>query len=213
LRVRGGVGRGKRLSPVWAAAFLLALTGCTLNRPPVVKQTYLLEAERPDSSAQTLPVSVRVGAFSVAPPFEGKGLVYRLDDSRYESDFYHEFFVSPRAMAADRTTRWLRQSGLFRDVLAVGVSGDADYLLEGHVSELYLDFRDRAKPVAVVSAQFYLSRDGGSGGIALSASLDRRAPLADNSPQAAARALGAAFAGVLADLEARLGQGDLRSGN
>lgn len=188
----------------------MALAACSLNRPPVVKQTYLLEAERPGAPAQTLPVTVRVGAFSVAPPFEGKGLVYRLDETRYESDFYNEFFVSPRAMVADRAARWLRQSGLFREVL-VGVSGDADYLLEGHVSELYVDFRDRAKPTAVVSAQFYLSRAGGSGDIAFSANLSRRVLLEGNSPQAAARALGTAFSGVLSDLEARLAKGDWRS--
>lgn len=189
----------------------LALVGCTLSRPPVVKQTYLLDAERTGAPATPLPVSVRVGAFSVAPPFEGKGLVYRLDDSRYESDFYHEFFVSPRAMAADRTARWLRRSGLFRNVLAGSVSGDTDYLLEGQVSELYADFRDRAKPAAVVSVQFYLSRVGGSGNIVLSVNLSRRVPLADNSSQAVARAMGAAFAGVLSDLETRLSQADWRS--
>lgn len=200
------------MSKILSLLFLaLTLAGCSLNRPPVAKQTYLLEAERPGAPAKSLPVTVRVGAFSVAPPFEGKGLVYRLDDSRYESDFYHEFFVSPRAMAADRTARWLRQSGLFRDVLAGSVSGDTDYLLEGHVSELYVDFRDRARPAAMVSVQFYLSRAGGSGDIALSAGFSRRVALADNSPQAAARAMGVALAGVLSDLEARLGQADWRS--
>ncbi len=187
-------------------------TACSVNRPPLARQTYLLQGERGGAPAQATDATLRVGNFSVAPPFEGKGLVYRLDDTRYEADFYNEFFVSPRAMAADGATRWLRQSGLFRNVLAKGVGGDADYLLEGHVSELYADFRGGEKPAAVVTVQFYLTDKGGSGDIVFNADLSRRVALTDRSPQAVARAMNTAFSGVLAELEARLRQAGLKAG-
>jgi uncharacterized lipoprotein YmbA len=194
-----------------ACALAVIASGCSVSRPPLAKQTYLLQGERSGAPTKASDATLRVGGFSVAPPFEGKGLVYRLDDSRYEADFYHEFFVSPRAMAADGTARWLRQAGVFRNVLAKGVGGDVDYLLEGHVSELYADFRSGEKAAAVVTVQFYLTSDGGTGAMAFNADLTRRVELTDRSPQAVVRAMNAAFSGVLAELEARLRQVDLKA--
>jgi len=195
-------------------ALLVAVfaTACSVSRPPLVKQTYLLQVERNGAPGQATGATLRVGNFSVASPFEGKGLVYRLDDTRYEADFYNEFFVSPRAMVAEGTARWLRQSGMFRNVLAKGVSGDVDYILEGHVSELYADFRSGEKPAAVVTVQFYLTDDGGSGDIVFNADLSRRVELSDRSPQAVAQAMNTAFSGVLTKLEARLRQAGLKAG-
>ncbi|MGD9787863.1 MAG: ABC-type transport auxiliary lipoprotein family protein [Sulfuricellaceae bacterium] len=195
-------------------ALLVAVfaTACSVNRPPLVRQTYLLQGERKGAPATATGATLRVGNFSVAPPFEGKGLVYRLDGARYDADFYHEFFVSPRAMVADGVTRWLQQSGMFRNVLAKGVGGDADYLLEGHVSELYADFRGGGKPAAVMTVQFYLTDKGGSGDIVFNADLSRRVEVADRSAQAVAQAMNTAFSGVLAELEARLGRAGLKAG-
>lgn len=38
---------------------------------------------------------LKIGAVSVVPPFDSKSLVYRLDDQRYQKDFYNVYTVIP----------------------------------------------------------------------------------------------------------------------
>ena len=67
----------------------------------------------------------------MAPPFQDRALVFRLDEQRYESDFYNEFFVAPRAMVTARLAEWLGARGLFGAVAAAIEHAGAPYALEG----------------------------------------------------------------------------------
>ena len=78
--------------PVCALAVLAVawgLTGCSFSRPAPVKQTFLLHVPEVQAAAPRQPGALQVDRFRVATPFEGKGLVYRTDELRYESDFHN----------------------------------------------------------------------------------------------------------------------------
>lgn len=187
-------------------AFVLAslVAGCSFTQPAVVKQTYLLDAAPPAAAATgtTKPVALKLGVFNVAPQFAGKALVYRTGESRYEADFYNEFFVAPRAMLMDRTADWLKRSGAFATVLDAQTPLGADYVLEGFAPALYGDFRDAAAPAAVLSLQVYLARvDGARRTIVFQREYAQRVAIGARTPDALVTGLNTALQRILSDLE------------
>ena len=143
-----------------AAAVVLSIilfsTGCAQRRA-VVKDTFLLEAKRGGASAQAASERIlAVQPFSIAPAFEGKCVVSRVDDNRYESDFYNEYFVSPAPMITEQTRRWLSESGLFAQVLLPVSSVEPAYVLEGHIQQMVLDISDPDAPRAELKITFFL---------------------------------------------------------
>ena len=142
--------------PLIRDALLLALSvtlaGCGLaTRPATVKQTYMLAPQPPaKASAPTHQATLKVGSIGVGTAYRGRSFVYREEELRYESDFYNEFFVAPSAMFTADVGTWLAASGIFRDVLPTSANANGDFVLEGLVSELYGDYRDAARPAAVM---------------------------------------------------------------
>jgi cholesterol transport system auxiliary component len=193
----------RRLATVLAAcaAVTLALTGCAVTRTSPVKQTYLLDPPAPAALAQAQPGTLRVDSVNVAAPFRGKAFVFRESDLKYEADFYNEFIVPPGANISEATSRGLQRAGAFARVTASGGPVDADWVLEGFVSQLYGDTRDTAKPAAEVAITYYLSRaDGGYGVPVWSREYARRVPLAANTAAAYATAVNTAVGEIIADL-------------
>ncbi|MDH4203054.1 MAG: ABC-type transport auxiliary lipoprotein family protein [Phycisphaerae bacterium] len=135
---------------------LLISTGC-LNRKAIIKDTFLLSASREIATSQNKSDAILVVLpFSIAPAFEGKGVVSRVSENRYESDFYNEYFVSPAQMITERTRNWLSESGCFAQVLSPVSSVQPTHILEGHVRTMVLDVRDSAKPRAELEITFFL---------------------------------------------------------
>ena len=135
---------------------LLFSTGC-MNRKAIVKDTFLMDAQRAGSPAQAASEKIlAVLPFSIAPAFEGNGVVSRVAENRYKSDFYNEYFVSPAQMIADQTRNWMFQSGLFAQVLSPISSVQPTHVLEGHIRKMLLDIRDSSKPRAVLEMKFFL---------------------------------------------------------
>lgn len=135
---------------------MLALTLAGCARQAANSQFYLLQTPREVSPVmQESKAILTLPRFTIDAAFAGRGLVYRLDEFRYESDAYNEFFVSPAEMITEQTRQWLAQSGLFAQVLGSTRSVDPTHQIEANITALYGDFRDEDAPKAVVEIRFF----------------------------------------------------------
>lgn len=204
----------KSVKMVCGTALLLAVTaGCSLMRPAVVKQKFLLPAAPPTlglaaAAAPVVPALVRVNLVGVAVPFSSSSLVYRRDDLRYDTDFYNEYFVAPRDLLTERVRAWVGASGVFRGVALGGSPLSATYELNAFVSEFYGDLRPGRPPAAVVVTEFVLSDVSVSPArLVWHQTYSHRVPLAGTGPEQVAQGLDAALTGVLGDFCAGLRTG------
>jgi len=198
----------KRLLDVLLLSTLLLLSaGCVdLSRPALAKHYYLLDAvPEPVDEPPAHAGAIRVTGIEVSAPFSERTLVYRLDKERYESDFYDEFFVAPRAMVTSELVEWLRVRRVFATTLPPSSTLDAPYALEGQVTAMYGDLRDKDKTEAVFSIQVFVTHMGNPDrAIVLQRTYDQRVRVADRSADAITKGLSEALQQSLAQLEADL---------
>lgn len=136
--------------------WLVTLSGCRRTET-YSKNYYILNASRQKESAGTRTDSILgVSRFTIDSAFSGSGLVYRVGESEYESDFYHEFLASPSAMVTDAVRNWLSTSRLFMRVLDSGSQVDPTHIIEGNITALYGDFRDTSSPKATIEVRLFL---------------------------------------------------------
>ncbi|NLZ07351.1 MAG: hypothetical protein GXY19_19455 [Phycisphaerae bacterium] len=185
------------------AACSLVLSGCA--RPVSANSRfYMLQAPRPVAPA------VREGKAVLAVPrctidaaYANRGLVYRLDEHRYESDAYNEFLVSPTVMITERTRDWLAQSGLFAQVLGSGSGAEPTHRMEANIAAVYGDFRDKRAPKAVMEIRFFLLRiEGGADPVIVMAkSYAATADVATAGPEGLVAGLDRCLQTILTELE------------
>jgi cholesterol transport system auxiliary component len=194
------------------ACVLVSACGLSLSRPAIVKHYYLLQvAEQPGETAPAHAVAIKVNGFEVAPPFADRVLVYRVEDQRYESDFYNEFFVAPRAMVTSRVSEWLATRHIFSNALPPSSSIDAPYAIEGLVNAMYGDLRNSAEPSAVFTMQVYVMQSGaGERRIVLERTYSHQVRVSDTSAENVAKGLSLALQQCLADLETDLRAADIK---
>jgi uncharacterized lipoprotein YmbA len=187
------------------AAIAFALLACAPTRPAIEPANWLVAPERtgPPRKMQSL-LWLKMGSFSVATPFDGKSLVYRVSDQRYEKDFYNAYITSPSNMFSNASRQWLDQSGIFRITVPQGTSFFPFYTLQATIDELYGDYR--AKPEAVVSVQFFLTVTNPNIPTPLITAkrYTQRLALANNLPQTLVLGQQQALAEILQQLEADL---------
>ena len=197
----------RRLSfRIFAVAACLAMcAACSLSRPAPIKQSFLLHATRAGGApAAAVPQTLRINRFDVAAPFNAKPLVYRLAETRFEPDYYNEFVANPAGMLTERATTWLREAGVFKNVIPMSSTLDHRFVLEAAGTELYGDFRDPGAPAAVLAMRFFLARDDARAEIVYDKTLTRRIAIASRTPEAVVTGLDQALDGVLRELEADL---------
>ena len=197
----------RRLPTAVLAAVALAgtlLTGCGLSQSNPDQSAWLVVPERTGAARATpVKLQLKMGAFSANTPFDGKSLVYRLSDNRYEKDFYNVYLVYPRDMVANATRQWLVKSNAFSQIVEQSTTFFPMYQLQGVIDEFYGDYR--GTPEAVVTIQFYASASFTSQQSVFSAPrITKRVALKDKSPQALIDGQQQALAEVLAELENRL---------
>ena len=187
---------------------IFTLASCSLpSRAPVTPNAWLVAPER--TGAPYKPRTdywLKVGAVSVAPPFDGKSLVYRLGDQRYEKDFYNVYSAIPAEMIANAERQWLNQANIFAATLGQGNSFFPFYTLQATVEEFYGDYR--VKPEAVVTIEFFLAaaNAGITNPLIGSNRYSRRIALKDNTPQALIVGQQQALAEIFKEYEAQLYQ-------
>jgi uncharacterized lipoprotein YmbA len=190
---------------LWISALLIqGLLACAIQQPPIDSAQWRLMPERAGTAKNTqIPYWLTQGTISVTSPFDSKSFVYRLDDQKYEKDFYNNFITLPSEMVAAATRQWLNQAGIFQ--FAVGNSNSLMpvYLLQGTVDSMYTDFRAGQKPAAVISIEYYLSSADGKtkNNVLFRKKYQKREPISDNSAKTIANAQQIALAKILAELE------------
>jgi ABC-type uncharacterized transport system auxiliary subunit len=119
------------------------------------KQRYILQAQRKtDQNEASGKLVVKVRNFHISSKFSSKSLTYRTSEFNYNTDFYNEFLTSPASNITEETIKWLGQSGVFANVAETQSNAQSDLLLEGTVTDLYGDYRNKSRPRAVMNIWF-----------------------------------------------------------
>lgn len=194
---------GKALSALLLLSGAL-LSGCALNKPNADQTSWLIVPERiAPPRATPVNLTLKMGSFTANSPFDGKSMVYRLSDNRYEKDFYNVYLIYPRDMVNNATRQWLVKSNAFTQVIEESTVFFPMYQLQGVIDEFYGDYR--GNPEAVVSIQFYASTSFTADNFLFSSPrITRRVALRDKSPQALVDGQQQALADILTELEAQL---------
>ncbi len=180
------------------------LTGCVnLEQSHPGKHSFMLDAtQTEDITFHETEEALTVRRIRVISKYEGKGLVYRLDEFRYESDFYNEFFISPVSMLTEEISKRLSGSGLFKFVVAPSSIMDTNYILEGTVTSLYGDYSIKKAPKAVMEIQFFLLQEtDASPTIIFQNQYFKEEPLSDNTPDDLVKSLNVAFNEIMTEFE------------
>lgn len=190
----------------YSAILMLSLAACSLpSRAPVTPTSWLVNPERKGAPLKARSdLWLKVGSVSVAPPFDGKSLVYRISDQRYEKDFYNVYATIPSEMIANAQRVWLNQANIFSATVGQSNSFFPFYNLQATVNEFYGDYRVR--PEAVVSVEFFLTvtNAGKTSPLIGSNRYTKRIALKDNSPEALILGQQQALAEILKEYEEQL---------
>ena len=100
--------RSTLLKFVVCGASLAILAACSLPKQPAIQPTsWMVAPERTGSPYQPRTnFWLKIGSISVTPPSDGKSMVYRLGDQRYEKDFYNIYSTIPSEMIGNATRQW-----------------------------------------------------------------------------------------------------------
>ncbi|MBU3578076.1 membrane integrity-associated transporter subunit PqiC [Polynucleobacter sp. UK-Kesae-W10] len=187
-------------------AVAISLSACSLpTRAPVTPSSWTVAPERVAAPRQArTPFWLKIGAVSVAPPFDGKSLVYRLGDQRYEKDFYNVYSSIPGEMIGNAERQWLNNANIFSAAVGQNNSFFPYYILQASVNEFYGDYR--VKPEAVVSVEFFLTvvNAGKTNPLIGANRYTKRVALKDNTPEALVIGQQQALAEILKQYEDQL---------
>jgi len=186
----------------------LGLSACSLpSRGPVTPSSWMLAPERTGAPRQArTDFWLKVGVVAVAAPYDGKSLVYRLGDQRFEKDFYNIYTTIPAEMIANSERQWINKANIFAAAVGQSNSFFPYYILQTTVNEFYGDYR--VKPEAVVSVEFFLTVVNGSKTNPLIGAnrYTKRVALKDNTPEALVFGQQQALAEILNQYEEQLYQ-------
>lgn len=187
-------------------ATLLGLTACSLpSRAPVTPTSWMVAPERVGTPFQPrTDIWLKIGSVSVAPPYDGKSLVYRISDQRFEKDFYNVYTAIPAEMFASAERKWMNQANIFSSTVGQGNSFFPFYTLQATIDEFYGDYRTR--PEAVVTVEFFLTAtSGGKANPMIGANrYTKRVALKDNTPEALVLGQQEALAQIFKEYEVQL---------
>lgn len=201
-----------------ALALLLAVAATTTAGCVRVKKRfpdkryYALEAERAgESYTPVRGANLAVRSFQEQAGRESKEFVYRLGGSRYESDFYNEFFAEPNALVTEQARRWIVDAGLFENVVSFSSHAEPTHILEGSVTAILADYSDESAPKAILEIQFFLLEAKGEPTIVFRETYREETPISAATPDALIEGWNASLQKILTAFENNLKQIDLRT--
>ncbi len=146
----------------WIFIFLALylMTGCSgLRNDFKDKNFYRVQgsqaAETPETGKGLL-----VKRFSISPEFDTNSFVYRLSPTRFGTDYYNNFIVSPARMITDVIQEDLWASPLFSQT-PIHTMADVHFQLNGKVIDFYGDIQDKKKLRAIVTIRLILEQNTG----------------------------------------------------
>jgi cholesterol transport system auxiliary component len=199
---------------VLPVALLVVVAGCSGIVPSGEqpdRHYFVLEATRSGASRTPAEGAVlQIRPLLISPRYQGRDLVYRMDEGKWEADYYNVFFLPPAMMLTEVGTNWLRESSLFESVVNPLSYARPTHMLEGNVVAFYGDFRSAEGPAAVLEIQaLLLTEKDGSPVIAFQRNFGKRVPLEDRSVEGLVEGWNRAFAEILTELEAAIAETDL----
>lgn len=148
----------------WVLIFLcLYLMGCTNIRNKFQEKTvYRVQAQSCMAASKTPETGegLLVKRFSISPEFGTHSFVYRLSPTRFTTDFYNHFLISPARMITEVIQEDLWASPLFSPVPAMA---DVHFQLWGKVMAFHGDIQDTKQPKAIVTIRLILEENTGDG--------------------------------------------------
>ncbi len=138
-----------------ATVALMMVSGClSLGRMNVEKRLYSLEARMDTPGRSPEPqLSIMVKEFEIAPMYTTNSFVYRMEEFRFETDYYNEFIIPPQRMISEAFKQALFDT---RRYSASTPDAPAAYRLSGKVIRLYGDFSTAGHPLAMMEISILL---------------------------------------------------------
>ncbi len=144
---------------------LYIMTGCAgVQNQFQKKKFYRIQSQshRAVSNTHETGEGLLVKRFSISPEFETNSFVYRLTPTRFATDYYNNFIVSPARMITDVIQEDLWASTLFSPVPTHNLD-DVRYQLSGKVIDFYGDLQGQEPPGAIVTFRLILEKNNGDG--------------------------------------------------
>jgi len=185
--------------------------GCgSLRKPYPEKSLHAIhvgDPQSPSSASAASPLSVRVDRVVMAKPYDATTFIYQVGASAFESDYYNGFIAPPGRLLTSEINAFITKSGLFKTVLLPESTADYQLSLETNVTSMYGDFRDAQKPVAVVTARFFvINQTKNQFAVIFDKVYSQSTPIEQQGPNALVKAYETCWTNVLTQLA-----GDLRS--
>lgn len=191
---------------VWISGTILltvAFTFCgCVSKPALNVQTFAF-------NTPTLPAIngvpngriLEIRTLQIAPPFDGRSLVYRTGEFSYQRDPYAEFLGLPAEGLVGPVSEILRRDGGFSQVVQRGSAVEPDTLVEINISQLYGDIGKTRSPYAVMEMQltFMDATNGLPGRVILQRNYSRLIPISSTTPAALMGGWNQALVGILAE--------------
>ncbi|MDB6021117.1 MAG: uncharacterized protein JWQ04_974 [Pedosphaera sp.] len=185
----------------------LLFCGCA-SRASWKKEAFALVAASGETGSAAHTNILSLHRVTVSPLFEGQPFVYRTGEDSFEHDPYAEFLVSPNRMLEQCMRTCLRNGHAFADVLDPGSGLKSSWAMEIAVSQLYGDFRQPDKPVAVLQVSFllYSAEPAERGRVLWQDEFSRRLPIAHRTPAALVAGWNSGLQEIMGEANAKLKQ-------
>jgi cholesterol transport system auxiliary component len=186
------------------------ILGCNPGGGPGGQRRYFLldlQREGQKLNEPQKDVVLMVRPFTLSPGYNAKELTYRKSEFQYESDYYNQFITDVGQQVAEQTRKWLSQSGYFAHLVTPGSTMSATYILEGNITRLYGDFRDKSNAKAFMSITFYLiDITNRKPNVVLSDSIYTQNPIKEATAESLIKAYQDCLHEILENLEKKLTQ-------
>ncbi len=188
------------------ALWLMPITGCIkLERDYPRRESFLIDVSRENSSTSPAGEHIlRIRKIRISPRFQNQSFVYQKGSNSYEADYYNQFFIPPGEMLTEEIRDWLKNSGIFAQVVDRPGQIYPDYFLEGNVSALFGDY-SQDPPRAVIGMEFTMIHDLPAGAeTVIKKNYRQEISLPARSPEALVEGWEEGLRKILAELESDL---------